>query len=270
MKNVIIDTDIGSDIDDMLAFVYAARSNELNIQGVTISGGYIQERAKIARRLLDMLDLSHISIGLGEDVKLEVKTEIRGDYGVDNVYVEELSADELLRCILEKNHRENKKTTLIGIGAFTNYSQLLRFRPYMKDKIEGFHLMAGAEVGSNLEYHPSRTSHNIQMDRRAANHLFKLDLPLYLVDKHTSKKCFIPMEELLEFERGSEILKFIFPAVDWMKTSQYEVATLYDPLTVASAEKDDIIKYTPSYNTSLSSDVDSKLFLEKFRRRLYQ
>src|SRR2546425_9102475 len=51
-EKVIIDTDIGDDIDDAFALALALRSPELQIIGVTTTFGDTQTRAKLVDRFL--------------------------------------------------------------------------------------------------------------------------------------------------------------------------------------------------------------------------
>ena len=50
MKNYILDTDIGTDVDDAFALVYLLRSNA-DIKAVLVSKFRTQTRAKIARKI---------------------------------------------------------------------------------------------------------------------------------------------------------------------------------------------------------------------------
>ena len=45
---LIIDTDIGTDIDDALAIVFALASPELDLEGLTIVDGDVEARARMA------------------------------------------------------------------------------------------------------------------------------------------------------------------------------------------------------------------------------
>ena len=51
MRHVIIDTDIGTDVDDLLALVFIAKAPELCLEGITSTSvhGDPVLRAKIAR-----------------------------------------------------------------------------------------------------------------------------------------------------------------------------------------------------------------------------
>src|SRR6516164_5083281 len=48
MRHVVLDTDIGTDVDDLLALVFLAHARELHLEGVTTVYGDSLLRAKIA------------------------------------------------------------------------------------------------------------------------------------------------------------------------------------------------------------------------------
>jgi inosine-uridine nucleoside N-ribohydrolase len=48
MRHVILDTDIGTDVDDLLALVFLADGRELSLKGVTTVYGDTLLRARIA------------------------------------------------------------------------------------------------------------------------------------------------------------------------------------------------------------------------------
>ena len=66
MRPVIFDTDIGTDVDDILALVLLAKAPELNLLGVTTVYGDTAFRAKIAKATTHMLGRKDIAIVPGE------------------------------------------------------------------------------------------------------------------------------------------------------------------------------------------------------------
>src|SRR3984885_14652941 len=64
-QKVIIDSDIGDDIDDAFALALALHSPELQILGVTTTFGDTELRAKLARRLLDAAGRPDIPVFAG-------------------------------------------------------------------------------------------------------------------------------------------------------------------------------------------------------------
>src|SRR5208337_3415382 len=68
-EKVIIDTDIGDDIDDAFAIALALRSPELEILGVTTTFGDTEARARIADRLLGEAGRADIPVLAGAPTK---------------------------------------------------------------------------------------------------------------------------------------------------------------------------------------------------------
>jgi len=52
---IVLDTDIGDDIDDALALALVLHSPEINVQGVTTVFGDTQKRAQLARHIRSTL-----------------------------------------------------------------------------------------------------------------------------------------------------------------------------------------------------------------------
>jgi purine nucleosidase len=62
----ILDTDIGTDVDDILALTLMARSPEIELIGVTTVYGDTRLRAKMARFVCEQLDRRDVVIAPGE------------------------------------------------------------------------------------------------------------------------------------------------------------------------------------------------------------
>src|SRR5438132_355466 len=62
---VILDTDIGDDIDDTWALAMLLRSPELDLKLVTTANGKAEYRAKLIARLLTVAKRTYVPIGLG-------------------------------------------------------------------------------------------------------------------------------------------------------------------------------------------------------------
>jgi len=62
---VVLDTDIGSDVDDTWALLLALRSPEIDLKLVTTDQGNTRERARLVAKLLTVAGRSDIPIGIG-------------------------------------------------------------------------------------------------------------------------------------------------------------------------------------------------------------
>jgi inosine-uridine nucleoside N-ribohydrolase len=70
MIPIILDTDIGTDVDDALALTLAVRSPEIDILAVTTVGVDVHLRGRIARKLLRVLGRDEIPVAAGCDCSL--------------------------------------------------------------------------------------------------------------------------------------------------------------------------------------------------------
>ena len=65
-EKIIIDTDIGDDIDDAFALAIAVKSPELQVLGVTTTFGDTEMRAKIADRFLGEVGRADVPVLAGK------------------------------------------------------------------------------------------------------------------------------------------------------------------------------------------------------------
>ncbi len=65
MIRLILDTDIGDDVDDAFALAYAVRHPEIELLAVTTVFGDVRWRSALALRLLDELGAAHVPVASG-------------------------------------------------------------------------------------------------------------------------------------------------------------------------------------------------------------
>lgn len=65
MERIILDTDIGTDVDDVMAVALAAISPELKVEGITTVYGDVELRARMVVKVLKMLGRQDIPVFAG-------------------------------------------------------------------------------------------------------------------------------------------------------------------------------------------------------------
>src|SRR5262245_32426855 len=68
---VIIDTDIGSDVDDAFGLSLALASRELDVRGITTCGGQAEDRAWLVCRFLTQVGRKDIPVAYGRGKQAE-------------------------------------------------------------------------------------------------------------------------------------------------------------------------------------------------------
>jgi len=142
-KKVILDTDIGDDIDDAFALALAIRSPELEIVGVCIENA-VDGRTKIALKLLHLEGRDDIPVAKGLRVPgLKGRPPANQaswsiDYDLTNPC--NLNAVDF---IVSKVKRSPGEITLITIGPLTNVAATLGKEPGIRNMIKEIIMMGG-------------------------------------------------------------------------------------------------------------------------------
>ena len=133
MRHVILDTDIGTDVDDMLALVFLAKAPELCLEGVTTVHGNTLLRAKIARITCQMLGMPDLPVVPGTSETLSGHPifwpghEGENIPGLENVRVESgISAQQFL---FERSEKYPGDLEILAIGPLTNLAQTISCFP---------------------------------------------------------------------------------------------------------------------------------------------
>lgn len=240
---VIIDTDIGDDVDDVIALCLAIQCPEIEILGVTTVFKNTRVRARIAKRLLKLGGQENVPVAAGASVPLSgdkiFDKEI--DYRETPItykeeYYEEidesLTARQLIISLLEKSE---EPITIVTLGALTNIAEVLRERVDLKSKIRQFNIMGGA-------YHINWSEYNFTCDPEAADIVFRSDIPIKAVGIDVTLKC-IPSKEHME-----KLEKHKHPAIKMMmemceRWNEHGTVMLHDPLAVWSVFSDKDLEF---------------------------
>src|SRR5579863_5134830 len=111
-EKIIIDTDIGDDVDDAFAVALALRSPELEILGITTTFGDTETRAKLVDRMLGEAGRTDIPVAAG------VATEAKSNF-TQRAYAEggkfaRASHPDAVNFILEQIRKNPGKITLLA------------------------------------------------------------------------------------------------------------------------------------------------------------
>jgi inosine-uridine nucleoside N-ribohydrolase len=142
---VVLDTDIGTDIDDAWALGYAVKSPSFDLLGVTISDGDTAQRAKLACKLLHRLGRTSVPVAVGR--KTAAVPPDRVDYQF--AWAEDFRdyapvatpAVDFLADVIRRNPGE---ITLIAVGPLQNIGDLVRKHPDVVPLVKRVVLMSGS------------------------------------------------------------------------------------------------------------------------------
>src|SRR5260370_33585306 len=127
MRPVILDTDVGSDVDDILALVMLAKAPELDLVGITTVYGDTILRAKIARPTCHMLERPDLDIIPGAPKPISGRQVYwAGHEGEGIPDLETISIDSAKQAeayLVEKATALAGELEILGIGPLTNIAK---------------------------------------------------------------------------------------------------------------------------------------------------
>ena len=229
---IVLDTDIGDDVDDAFALALALESPEIDLVGVTTAWGDTALRARMVRRMLSETGRTDIPVAEGIVTKSraafsQARWAQRGpDRGkrIDGV--------EFLLKQLRMNPGE---ITLVAIGPLTNVGAAIERDPATFKLVKRVVLMGGSvrKGYADVGYEPDRgpqPEYNILSDVEAATRLFTSGVPIFMMPLDATILKLDELKRDLLFKQGT-------PLTDALTLlyhqSERPVPTLFDAMAVA-------------------------------------
>jgi len=248
-EKIIIDTDIGDDIDDAFAIAYAVKSG-LQVEGITTVFRNAKKRAKMAKALLRAYGREDIPVCAGIDTPLVAPILAReNDHFTENgefipcQYGAEMDSEVVdkrhaVDFIIEKVEAFPNEITLIPIGPLTNIAVAIRRAPEVMKKLKGITLMGGYFTKETPEW-------NILCDPEAARIVFSSDIPLRAVGLDVTLKCRLekPMLEEMKAASGNSNRLILKMMEQWFAHYRFDCPVLHDPLTVGTIVSDRFVVF---------------------------
>lgn len=174
---VVLDTDIGDDIDDAYALALLTALPNAQILGVTTASGDTDKRAELAAKLLRTLGRSDIPVHAGRRTEHQLGRQWEWARGFHSPALKTEGAVPFLKRTIERYPGE---ITLIAIGPLTNLGDLFTQHPEVRSKIRQIVIMGGAVYDGYNCQPPPVPEWNIVSDVPAARAVFTSGVPLVM------------------------------------------------------------------------------------------
>ena len=270
-RRVVLDTDIGSDVDDALCLALGLAASELELIALTSVGREAKTRARVASKLLELAGRSEIPVHAGCRVPLGggagfnwfgTEPEVI-DAGEEPPIADEHAVDAIERLFAEEDDLE-----LVAIGPLTNIAVALVKDPDLAGRVKQLSIMGGhirrAAYGGHT-FEPG-VDYNLCSDPHASLVVLRSGIPTQLITADVTLETWITRADLeriaaceTPFHRAlarsvdvwTPIQKRIFGELG-CDTNDDNVAFLHDPLTLAAL-------YDESFLTFETLEIEPKL-----------
>ncbi len=178
---VILDTDIGTDIDDAWALGYALQSPVFELLGVTVADGDTSARARLACKLLHRLGRTDVPVAVGR--RTPAVPADRVDYQF--AWAEDFTAYKpietpAVRFLVDAIRRNPHDVTIIAVGPLHNIGDLVRQHPEVVPLVKRVVLMSGS-IGANASNPAAVAEWNVKLAIPEAQAVYAARWPLTIV-----------------------------------------------------------------------------------------
>jgi inosine-uridine nucleoside N-ribohydrolase len=239
-EKIIIDTDIGTDIDDAFAVGLALQSPEFQILGISTAWGDTHVRARLLTRFLKETGHSDIPIVMGIAKERPGKPEILSQAP----YAERVPADQsypdAVNFLLEQIRLHPGEITLIAIGPETNLGAAIDRDPATFRKLKRIVLMGGSVYRGYAQFNYGKThgpdpEWNILCDTQAAQKVFTSGVPLFVMPLDSTQIKLQELERAEIFKTGTPLTDALVMLYEEWSHGGAQTPTLFDAVAVAYA-----------------------------------
>jgi purine nucleosidase len=175
---IILDTDIGSDLDDAFALALVLASPELDLRAVTTVSGDAYTRACLVCRFLEAAGRSQVPVASGQPPLQAPDRTKQLSYGLQQGHSKRPERESAVQLLYREFKARPGQLTLLALGPLTNVAELLTQYPECKPWIPRIVFMGGAvRVGYNGKP-PVEAEWNLRSDVKASETVFNAGIPL--------------------------------------------------------------------------------------------
>ncbi|MGM7722840.1 nucleoside hydrolase [Metabacillus sp. Hm71] len=245
MKKILLDTDIGGDIDDALCLAYLLRQPLCEIVGITTVGGEVEKRAMIADAICKAAG-ENISIYAGAEQTMLPNSlypipdgAAKLTYWAHETSFKKNQAVDFMRKTIRANPHE---ISLLAIGHLTNIALLFLVDPEIPSLLKELYIMSGVfsdELEASMDM--PMANWNSWIDPHACAVVYNTNVPIH-------KTFGLNITSELVLTRDDKFNLFntnLMKAVEdfgspWLENNKM---TFHDPLVAACLFEPQLCKY---------------------------
>jgi purine nucleosidase len=246
--SLILDTDIGTDVDDALALAFALRHPGIELRAVTTVSGDTVRRARIAKKLLLLAGRDDIEVAAGARGE-QSQPQRSAEAGHEDAMLGDVAGDLTLSTrdgvTLLLEECEAGRCEVATVGMQSNVAAALERDPGFAHDVARLAVMGGVFapvrfLGAEL---PPSIDHNLNVDQPASLRALSAGIPTLYVPGDVTMGSWLMAHHLERLRRGDALCRELARQIDiWQAhlrrrslgfIPEDHVCLLHDPLTVA-------------------------------------
>ena len=250
MHKIILDTDIGTDVDDALALAALLGSKEVELIGITTVYGDVRLRSQIAMHLCSMAD-REIPTFMGNDKTISGREVwMSGSEGKNFKDLQSLTPQfkSAVDFLIEEVNAQPGSIDLIAIGPLTNIARAIQSCENFEKKVKRVWIMGG-------DFTQSRVEHNIECDIEAARIVLESRLPISILDLPSSQKTIIKAQEIEQISKAPIFGTILHAEIkSWIEPRNQDWTIPHDPIAILSLLNPEFFETSTAGQVTLDPD----------------
>ena len=250
MHTIILDTDIGTDVDDALALTVLLGSNEVELIGITTVYGDVRLRSQIAMNLCSMVNRD-IPTYMGEDKTISGRevwmsgSEGKNFKSLDSSTPQDTSAVDFL---IESVTAQPQSIDVIAIGPLTNIARAIQNSSDFEKKVKRVWIMGG-------DFTQSRVEHNFKCDIDAARIVLESSVPITILDLPSSQKINIGMQVIEQIRNAPVFGALLYSEImSWIEPRNQEWTIPHDPIAALALISPEFFETSPAGHVTIDPE----------------
>jgi purine nucleosidase len=236
-EKVVLDTDIGTDIDDAWALAFVMAHPGFDLVGVTITDGDTAARAKVACKLLHVAGRDDVPVAVGRATPVPADRIDHQFEWAEDFVAKRPVAQSAADFLIETAKAHPGEVTLIAVGPLQNVADALRREPGLVRLWKRVVLMSGCVYGTATNKKPI-PEWNVVSATSDAQLVYAAGLPLTIVPLDSTTHVQLREDERAKLRSRPTPLTRALESLYrlWLESPNARM-TLHDQLAVAEAAK---------------------------------
>lgn len=252
-ERIILDTDIGTDIDDAVALSLALKSPEIDLLGVTTVYADTLFRARMVKKMLRLAGREDIPVRAGTNLPLlrKLKPHWAGYEGKGLLDESDTTLDpepgHAVDFIIDTVMASPGEVTLVAIGPLTNIALAIIKEPAIVNSVKRLVIMGGAAHILDNALDIAVAEWNILCDPDAASVVFRSGIPMTMVGLDVTTKTRVDLSHLARLKsRGTGLTDALaaMMATTWENWG-CDGSPMHDPLAMSILIDPSLVELQP-------------------------
>lgn len=229
---ILLDTDIGDDIDDAYALALALLDPAIELVGITTVWGDTSARARMARHLLDVFGHGDIPVyeGVGKTILGNAQVAVsQAQLEMTPANIASASTVHAVDAIRNTYAHPGSDIVLVTIGPLMNLALALAVDPTLAERIPHVYAMGGNIADAAPEW-------NIRCDAIASSIVLRSGVPLTLIPFNITQQTGLGPEHIAALDAApGDAMRWLMKLTHAWHADKPYWPVLHDPLTLAVA-----------------------------------